>query len=59
MLKDEEGNDETHYSMMQQYTAAKLHTNTFQMSVAGLSLWDMFVYVSVCVRVCVQDPEEM
>ncbi len=31
--------------MMQRYTAAKLHTNTFQTSVAGLSLWDVFVCV--------------
>ncbi len=31
--------------MMQRYTAAKLHTNYFQTSVAGLSLWDVFVCV--------------
>ncbi len=51
MLKDEEEDDETYYSMMQRYTAAKLHTNTFQTSVAGLSL-------CLCVYVC-QGPEEM
>lgn len=45
MLKDEEEDDETYYSMMQRYTAAKLHTNTFQKSVAGLNLWGVFVCV--------------